>query len=1126
MKQLFSHQNKKIYSKIYKKMVCLFLLIAQLSSIPTVYQVSAQETTPTSVPTSSQSTLSPTPTSLEIQNTPSQLSITPSPLPAQARQPDGQAGLPTQGPPSPIPSTIPPVGEPSPPPLASPSPQISPSFLSPSAMPSALMRQKMAILPLEKKTYQARETVRIKVINIYDERTTISIRNKNGEELPVVVDKETIGEETHLKLFPPANFKPGRYRLTIIDSSGNSFEQNFDWGVLAINTNKSIYLPSDQAKIAMAVLDEGGAPVCGAYVKLEISTPSGNTTTLGTWDRAIRQSPKCGIREVTYVPDYETEYSIGNELGVYNMKLTAETKNGIYSIQDFFEVRKDVLFDVERVSATRIFPLHEYSSGFNITSNIDFEGTIVETVPENFAVKPFNDGRVITYDRVATVSASIGKGMVLGAQTAGRLLLPFSGSFPITLRYGEDPDDARLSAKYRRFGLNSHDAVDFAMSEGTPLLAVDDGEVLLAGDGLYGITIIVKHAWGKSYYGHLSQPSVDIGQKVSKGEIIGLSGNTGLSTGPHLHFAILPKNPDFDNGYFGKVDPLAYLNLNTQGQPAQVAGTSTSIFNVKEIVWDLKIKKGEKVTLGYLFDAPDLSPQFYLLGPLKFFSSLPLPLATVSPTPTLTTPIATNSSSLINNQQSTITPSPIQPVPIVSEPAGDQTSTTSATFLNNQPSQQLPIISSSPPTSGNLIFQEARRWQIAADADVLINALADAYDHQHKTEGRMVFLNDQVGYYFYQTQNNNCGYSKTTNGGTSWSAYTNLYTGLTCQLMTSWYDQWTRGDTTGRYIHLVTGTTDSNGDIYYRFFDTTNDSVSSNTLIFNGTTGVGFDPADELAITKATNDTLYALFLDASSGGTSNTIRSCSTDCTNAANWSNVGTAPMDSVFDVLTLTYLSNGSVMIIRDDVSANKLDYSIWNGTSWDTTWPDIGNMVENVNSPNAYSFSTRRYDGNMYLAWIDSAYVNDTSEIRSAVWNGSSWADTTDVVANTVTNSSESYYDLSLAVDEESSNVYVAYNRGNGYSNNNLYYKTSNDSMSTWSNESSALNSNNANSANIYLNLNYLDSDRIYFAYFTNQASGNDTLYGGTISDLKPPLLIELLKHGDWWSRAGKRREFTF
>jgi hypothetical protein len=88
--------------------------------------------------------------------------------------------------------------------------------------------------------------------------------------------------ETHspttVTIFKPENFRPGKYKVTIdFEKDGKSyhFEPEFTWGVLAINTNKSIYLPGEKAFFQMAVLDTLGHTVCDANLTLEITTPSG-----------------------------------------------------------------------------------------------------------------------------------------------------------------------------------------------------------------------------------------------------------------------------------------------------------------------------------------------------------------------------------------------------------------------------------------------------------------------------------------------------------------------------------------------------------------------------------------------------------------------------------------------------------------------------------------------------------------------------------------------------------------------------------------------------------------------------------------------------------------------------------
>lgn len=87
-------------------------------------------------------------------------------------------------------------------------------------------------------------------------------------------------------------------------------------------------------------------------------------------------------------------------------------------------------------------------------------------------------------------------------------------------------------------------AVDYAMPIGNPIGASAAGTVVAARsphawNGGYGGLIILQHDNGaQTYYAHLDQLSVSVGQHVKQGELIGLSGNTGRSTGPHLHFEI------------------------------------------------------------------------------------------------------------------------------------------------------------------------------------------------------------------------------------------------------------------------------------------------------------------------------------------------------------------------------------------------------------------------------------------------------------------------------------------------------------------------------------------------------------------------------------------------------------
>ncbi|HID54895.1 TPA: M23 family metallopeptidase [Candidatus Poribacteria bacterium] len=93
-----------------------------------------------------------------------------------------------------------------------------------------------------------------------------------------------------------------------------------------------------------------------------------------------------------------------------------------------------------------------------------------------------------------------------------------------------------------------HRGVDLAARIGTPVRAATAGRVIFAGRlGGYGLAVIIEHKNSIStLYGHLSVISVGLGQRVKGGERIGFSGNSGLSTGPHLHFEVRVKDEPVD----------------------------------------------------------------------------------------------------------------------------------------------------------------------------------------------------------------------------------------------------------------------------------------------------------------------------------------------------------------------------------------------------------------------------------------------------------------------------------------------------------------------------------------------------------------------------------------------------
>ncbi|MEU6118123.1 M23 family metallopeptidase [Streptomyces sp. NPDC047117] len=130
--------------------------------------------------------------------------------------------------------------------------------------------------------------------------------------------------------------------------------------------------------------------------------------------------------------------------------------------------------------------------------------------------------------------------------SASGFVAPISGSYVST----------PYKASSGLWSSGSHTGIDFHAASGTAVHAVGAGTVVEAGwGGAYGNNVVLKMDDGTyTQYGHLSSIGVSVGQKVSANQQIALSGNTGNTTGPHLHFEART-GPE----YGSDIDPIAYL---------------------------------------------------------------------------------------------------------------------------------------------------------------------------------------------------------------------------------------------------------------------------------------------------------------------------------------------------------------------------------------------------------------------------------------------------------------------------------------------------------------------------------------------------------------------------------------
>ena len=135
------------------------------------------------------------------------------------------------------------------------------------------------------------------------------------------------------------------------------------------------------------------------------------------------------------------------------------------------------------------------------------------------------------------------------------MILPFRGNFRLTQEFGVN------KASYEKFGMMGHNGLDYGLPTGTQIIAPHGGKIIEAASDPsgYGLYVKIENEKEGSVLAHLQSIQVKVGDVVSEGQPIGLSDNTGNSTGPHLHWGyyLIPRNRQ--NGYAGYINQLPLI---------------------------------------------------------------------------------------------------------------------------------------------------------------------------------------------------------------------------------------------------------------------------------------------------------------------------------------------------------------------------------------------------------------------------------------------------------------------------------------------------------------------------------------------------------------------------------------
>ncbi|NTV31323.1 DUF2341 domain-containing protein [candidate division WWE3 bacterium] len=205
-----------------------------------------------------------------------------------------------------------------------------------------------------------------------------------------IIDTSPAGPNEFLVKIPAGSqFTPGKFHLEVELNGRNRHQtltQDFTWGVLAVNVDKSVYYPNEVVPIGIAVLDDDGTTLCDARLSVVVTAPSGKRTEYTSDNNQVSVSKTCRDKNVTYDPDYLVTHTV-DEIGTYGVSVWANTVNGLRSTELSFDVVESAEIVIHRdTMAMRIYPPEYYRAQAKLEVLRDFQGTVTEKVPASFEV--------------------------------------------------------------------------------------------------------------------------------------------------------------------------------------------------------------------------------------------------------------------------------------------------------------------------------------------------------------------------------------------------------------------------------------------------------------------------------------------------------------------------------------------------------------------------------------------------------------------------------------------------------------------------------------------------------------------------------------------------------------------
>ncbi|MBN2014476.1 MAG: DUF2341 domain-containing protein, partial [Candidatus Altiarchaeota archaeon] len=221
-----------------------------------------------------------------------------------------------------------------------------------------------------------------------------------GQETDIQAEVEEMQDgNISIKILKKRAFRAGLYTLQVQVDEDHTIEREFSWGLVSLNTRKSIYAPGEMAEFIIVVLDSEGHSVCNAELYLSVTDPENKETMYSTSDGTISPSQECGI----YYANYSTEIE-----GNHTVEITALVSGMEVNFSTHFLVREEYGFDIIRTAESKIDPTQQ--EWFDVSVGIEsFIGgdalTVEESVPAEFEVltdadiQEEGDTKILTWNK-------------------------------------------------------------------------------------------------------------------------------------------------------------------------------------------------------------------------------------------------------------------------------------------------------------------------------------------------------------------------------------------------------------------------------------------------------------------------------------------------------------------------------------------------------------------------------------------------------------------------------------------------------------------------------------------------------------------------------------------------------